>query len=110
MGVQVTPQHPTCHRWAQDGITIEQLLQALAVARERKPKDEIPAKYLDAIVRDPTTFQTAKEGGGGRWWATDEGISAKGKELGIPPRPGETYDDYGKRLRESIRKAEEVTT
>lgn len=90
-----------------DGIGLEKLEQAVAVVKARK-EGPIAARYLDAVVRDPATFQTGgSEGGGVRWWTSDQGIDAKGKELGIPPRAGETYDDFAKRLREAIRKSEE---
>lgn len=33
-----------------------------------------------------------------RWDASDQGIDAKGRELGIPATPGESYFDYKRRL------------
>ena len=32
------------------------------------------------------------------WWHTHAGIDRKGRALGIPPRPGEPYDEYKGRL------------
>lgn len=40
------------HQWLKDGITTERLLEAVSVARIRKPNEAIPAAYLDKIVRD----------------------------------------------------------
>lgn len=34
----------------------------------------------------------------GAWWTTHAGIDAKGRELQVPPRPGEDYADYKDRL------------
>jgi len=32
------------------------------------------------------------------WWKSEEGIKAKGEELGVPPRRGETWPEYKSRL------------
>jgi DNA-binding transcriptional MocR family regulator len=34
----------------------------------------------------------------GAWWTTHAGIDAKGRELQVPPRPGEGYAEYKDRL------------
>jgi hypothetical protein len=36
------------------------------------------------------------------WWKSDEATIAKGKELNLPARPGETMQDYRARLREAL--------
>jgi hypothetical protein len=33
-----------------------------------------------------------------QWWKTDEGITAKGQEMGMSARPGESFGDFRKRL------------
>lgn len=38
----------------------------------------------------------------GGWWKTDQGIEEKGRELGVPARPGESYSQYKDRLFELI--------
>lgn len=50
--VQVTSIDPTLLSWIADGITTEELLEAVAVAKLRKPREVIPANYLDPIVRE----------------------------------------------------------
>jgi hypothetical protein len=35
---------------------------------------------------------------GSLWWASHEGVMAKGHELDLPARPGETFNDYKARL------------
>lgn len=53
-GVQVTSAHPVLVAWVQDGITIEQALAAVEIARAgAKPAGPIPARYLDTIIRSP---------------------------------------------------------
>lgn len=53
-GVSVSSQHPTLRAWVDDGISSEQLREAVAIAREYKPPPQrIPANYLDTIVRQP---------------------------------------------------------
>lgn len=43
--------------WTRDGITTERLLAAIAIAKDRKQADTVPAKYLDAVVRDESNFR-----------------------------------------------------
>ncbi|HEX8013322.1 MAG TPA: hypothetical protein VF814_20745 [Casimicrobiaceae bacterium] len=33
-----------------------------------------------------------------RWWLSESDIKMQGIELGIPARPGESYDEYKSRL------------
>lgn len=37
-------------------------------------------------------------GTGERWWDSNEGIEAKGRELNVPANPGELHGDYKRRL------------
>ena len=39
------------------------------------------------------------------WWSSDAGILAKGRELGIDPRPGETMYAFKDRVAEKVRVA-----
>jgi hypothetical protein len=39
---------------------------------------------------------------GPAWWASDEGIVAKGRELGLEARVGESFRDFAARIRERI--------
>lgn len=41
-----------------------------------------------------------------QWWKSDQGIKAKGDELGVPARAGESYPQYKARLFAHINKAE----
>lgn len=60
-GVAVTSQHPTLLAWLRDGFTTEQAVEAVGIARIRKPHPEaIPAAYLDRILREPQTPATPR--------------------------------------------------
>ena len=39
------------------------------------------------------------------WWATEQGVMAKGRELGVNPRAGESLVDYKQRVVEGARRA-----
>jgi hypothetical protein len=61
--VDVGSMHPTLIAWVKDGYTTSQLLEAVELARVKKPYPErIPANYLDAILRQPGK-PPAKRGG-----------------------------------------------
>lgn len=47
--------------WTQDGFTTERLLTAIAIARKRKSAATVPAKYVDAVVRDEANFRRARD-------------------------------------------------
>jgi uncharacterized protein YdaU (DUF1376 family) len=56
-GVKVTSIHPLLVAWVQDNYTPEQLLGALAIARDSAGEDaEIGAKYLDKVLRNPSNW------------------------------------------------------
>lgn len=56
-GVKVTSMHPTLCAWVTDKYTVEQLLGALAIARDSAGEDaEIGAKYLDKVLRNPSNW------------------------------------------------------
>jgi len=96
--VAVTSMHPTLLGWVKDKIPFEFILQCVNLARQQKPLPErIPANYLDKIIRAELKPKT-----GNAWQNTDEGILAKGKELGLPPRPGEEKAQYKARLIQAI--------
>ena len=55
-------------------------------------------------VRADWLVRELKKEGGGKipWWSSDSGILAKGKEVGIEPRPGETMWDFKGRINSKI--------
>lgn len=52
--VTVQSSNPTLLAWIADGYTLENLIEAVEVARLTKPlPDPIPANYLDSVLRKP---------------------------------------------------------
>lgn len=102
--VDVTSQNPVLLAWIADGFTVEQLVEAAEIARERKPGERIPAKYLDAILRGQASQEpTSRDKPNGKttgppWWSSEASIKAKGEELGLHPRGGESWQAYKGRI------------
>lgn len=93
-GVKIRSDDPHLSRWVDEGVTIEKALQAVALARNRKPEPEpIYPAYLDAIVRDKRT-PAGKEAK--PWFLSAAGITAKGGELGI--EAGGDFQDFRARV------------
>lgn len=64
-GVKVTSMHPLLVAWVRDGFTLEQALGAVAVARSQLgEQQEIAAKYLDTILRNPPKPGSGNGSGG----------------------------------------------
>lgn len=53
LGVAVRSIDPVLHAWVREGFTVQQVRDAVSVARIRKPQGAIPANYLDPILREP---------------------------------------------------------
>lgn len=54
LGVEVRSTDPVLHAWLRDGFTVASAVEAVGIARIRKPWPErIPANYLDPILRKP---------------------------------------------------------
>ena len=104
LGVKpMTGQHPFCIELAQNPKATDDVLKA-AVEHARQQKGEgvdIHPNYLKAILPDYLDPKPKKEKG---WWASNEGIERKGRELGMQARAGEGYLEYVQRLHEEIRK------
>ena len=104
-GVNITSAHPLAHAWATRGLTVEHALEAVALARMRKPNGRIAANYLAPIVEDmlnPGLPARAKAAGPPAWWSSEAAIVSKGSELGLNPRPGEALAEYRARLNAAI--------
>jgi uncharacterized protein YdaU (DUF1376 family) len=94
LGVSVTSMHPTMLKWIEDGFELPSVIEALQVARQRKPEPEkVPVAYIDPILRTPPKAPTAS------WWASEQATIAKGREVGLEPRPGEEWDAFRSRIR-----------
>jgi hypothetical protein len=54
LGVVVRSIDPVLRDWLRDGFSVQQAIDAVGIARIRKPHPEaIPANYLDKILRQP---------------------------------------------------------
>ena len=102
---------------AGEGCTVVHLRAAWGVARERKPAPErISLAYVVPIIRDAIAGKLAAQravlgeappGVGARAWLHDDrALVAKGNELGLQARPGETYPDFRGRVAKAIEQRE----
>ena len=99
-GVAITSSHPLAANWAARGVTVAQALEAAAIARLRKPQGRIAPNYLAPILEDILSphAHAAKATGPPAWWASENATLAKGKDMGLPARPGESMAEYRARL------------
>ena len=96
-----TPSDPRILEWVRDGMTPADLRKVIAKARESNAGQLNPA-YLNRTME---SMALAKNNGDsqGRAWATDDNAcDAKASELGITPRPGETYAQLRNRIAATI--------
>ena len=101
IGVACTASHPRVLEWAGQGVTVQQALEAVQVARMRKPEGEpISANYLAPIIAEMRNPKPAPEP---PWWNTPEATMAKGESLGIRAKPGEQMAEYRERIREAVK-------
>lgn len=110
-GVNVLSTNPHLLQWMKDGVTLEQLTEAVVVARETKgERVKIAPGYLVPIVEkicNPPATAEAKPGkprDDWEWKRSDGGIERKGREMGMFARGGESYRDFAGRIEDEIRK------
>lgn len=98
LNVAVTSINPILCKWVTDKISDDLIDQCVQLARQNKPwPEKIAAGYLDAIIRNELKPKTDNS-----WLMTDEGVIAKGREVGIDARAGESMNDYRSRLRAAL--------
>jgi len=98
LNVAVTSINPILCKWVTDKISDDLIDQCVQLARQNKPwPEKIAAGYLDAIIRNELKPKTDNS-----WLMTDEGVIAKGREVGIDARAGESMNDYRNRLRAAL--------
>lgn len=108
-------------QWADEGITDQQMADALAIARDKKPhpNERIPIGFLVAIMADVLTgtkpperrsvAEIARDTSramlerdaqqlGERWWEVPEKVQEKGREEGVSIIPGQPFEDYVARV------------
>lgn len=109
LGVNVMSTNPHLLRWVAEGVTIDQLTEAVAVARETKGTATIAPGYLVPIIEKlrnppPPAAGTAGKRDDWSWKKSDQGIERKAKELGLRARPTESYRDLADRCEAEILK------
>lgn len=102
LGAKLNAMNPTVQAWANDGIGIERLTEAYAIAEMRKGKGKVTAEYMDPIARDKPKARKPYDD----WDRSNEGIDRKGRELGIRAKGGESYHEYKGRIWSAIRLAD----
>jgi hypothetical protein len=78
------------------------------VKREYPPKilEKSAGTLANLVDKSPPSGAAEKH----LWWKTDSGIASKGRELGMPARPGETFGEYRDRLFTAERSRSDATT
>jgi hypothetical protein len=99
--------HPAVQFWTAQGVSVQMLEAAVATARRRKGKGNIPANYLFRIVHDllnPPALPTVTDGANEprSWQASAKGIERKGRSVGLEQLPGELVRDYAVRIQAEI--------
>jgi hypothetical protein len=98
-GVAITAVHPLTHEWAKAGVSVEQALEAVALARMRKPDGRIAPNYLAPILEEILHPKAKPD----QWWTSDAKIDAKARELGMQAKPHESYPEFKDRIFSEIR-------
>lgn len=99
-GVACTASHPRVIEWAEKGVTVAMALEAIEVARMRKPGEPVSPNYLAPIITEMLHPKPPPEP---PWWNTPEATIAKGEALGIRAKPGEQMAEYRDRIREAAK-------
>lgn len=98
LNIAVTSINPILCKWVADKIPNDLIDQCVQLARQNKPwPEKISPGYLDAIIRNELKPKVDNS-----WVMTDEGTIAKGLEVGIDARAGESMSDYRQRLKNII--------
>ena len=111
---RVTAFHPdVAVTWAQDErVTDELLLAAVAKAKESLGDEPFHAPYLRPIIVEllnpPAPKKPKDRNGDWAWKRSNEGIVAKGRELGMLARGGESYPDFASRIQATLDKRKEA--
>ena len=98
-----SPAHPQVVEWARAGLTVEQLRQAIGIARQAKPPEEpLNPAYLAPIVERVVSGKSGN-GQASAWKSDEQAAMAKGRELGISPRAGEDWQAFRQRIASKLR-------
>lgn len=112
-GVRVNAAHPMVISLVEQGVSLETVMAAVEEAREKTSVVSIGyvTKIIERWAADAKRMDVRgadKRDSPDNWWASDAGIDRKGRELGLMPRPTESYADYRVRIHDEIRKRREA--
>ncbi len=114
-GVRVNSAHPMVISLVEQGVSIRTVLAAVDEAKKSRPDGRIALGYVVKILERWAADAKRMDVRGAdkrdppdSWWASDAGIDRKGRELGLMPRPTESYPDYKSRIFEELRKRREA--
>jgi uncharacterized protein YdaU (DUF1376 family) len=90
---------PHLDAWAEilRGHSDDEIMAVAETARERKPGERLHLNYLLPMLRDKAAPKPtkAKEP---PWWSSESAMLAKGKELGMAPWGGESWQQFRGRI------------
>lgn len=93
------------------GVTEAEVVQAIATAKETRMKVSNPAPinagYVLAILKGVRKKLETAKADEDAWWKTNEGINAKGRELGMRAQGAESYDAFKTRIFAELHKRKE---
>lgn len=114
-GLSVNAANPQVIALTEQGVSIRTVLAAVDEAKKSRPDGRIALGYvvkiLERWVADAKRMDVRgadKRDPPDSWWASDAGIDRKGRELGLMPRPTESYPDFKARIFEELRKRREA--
>ncbi|CAM3634146.1 YdaU family protein [Polynucleobacter arcticus] len=93
------------------GVTDAEVAEAIATAKETRMKVSNPtpinAGYVLAILKGARKKAEAASADEDTWWKTNEGIDAKGRELGMRAEGAESYETFKTRIFAELHKRKE---
>ncbi len=103
LGVSIPTSDSTLRRWADEGITDEQLINAVEEAKGYRngSRQPIGAAYLDRIVRN--AGRAGPDAPFPAWRSDDQQCDQLGRVLGLRPNAGEEYPAYRQRIAAKLR-------
>lgn len=114
-GLSVNAANPQVIALTEQGVSIRTVLAAVDEAKKSRPDGRIALGYVVKILERWAADAKRMDVRGAdkrdppdSWWASDAGIDRKGRELGLMPRPTESYPDYKSRIFEELRKRREA--
>ena len=99
---------PHLQAWSElTAFSDDEILAVAEIAKAKKQNERIHLNYLVPILKDRATVKpTAKRDP--PWWVSEASILAKGRELGIDPRPGELMPEFKSRIQSRLQAMEDA--